>query len=168
MATAEELLDVAQGVLDAAISGPAALRRATSTAYYALFHLLISEATINWEQTEFRPLLGRVFSHGTMKSACEKVPGVNAKKLKQSPTVPFEQRTPSDHLRVVAETFIQTQERREIADYDMTPQWNRNDAAVQIEQVAEAFRSWNAIRQEPESQRFLVLLMGPKQRSSRA
>ena len=33
----------------------ASLRRAVSTAYYALFHLLISEATLNWKRVDQRP-----------------------------------------------------------------------------------------------------------------
>jgi len=34
----------------------ASLRRAVSTAYYALFHLLISEAASNWKRVEHRAL----------------------------------------------------------------------------------------------------------------
>ena len=47
----------------------AGLRRAVSTAYYSLFHLLISEATSNWSRAEQRPALGRIFEHGKMKNA---------------------------------------------------------------------------------------------------
>jgi len=47
------------------------LRRSVSTAYYALFHLLISEATLNWARPELRPMLGRLFDHGPMCSASE-------------------------------------------------------------------------------------------------
>jgi hypothetical protein len=75
MAIAEELLELAQATLANQHSGEAALRRASSTAYYAMFHLLIGEATANWAAFQWRPLLGRVFEHGKMKSACEKVPG---------------------------------------------------------------------------------------------
>lgn len=39
----------------------ASLRRAISTSYYALFHLLISEATRNWKQSSQRPALGPIF-----------------------------------------------------------------------------------------------------------
>jgi hypothetical protein len=35
----------------------ASLRRAVSTAYYALFHLLISEAVANWSRTNLRAAL---------------------------------------------------------------------------------------------------------------
>jgi uncharacterized protein (UPF0332 family) len=55
MAIADDLLELAQATVNAVGPGEAALRRATSTAYYALFHLLVNEATAN------RPLFGRVF-----------------------------------------------------------------------------------------------------------
>ncbi len=37
----------------------ASLRRAVSTAYYALFYLLISEAVVNWNRPRLRDALGR-------------------------------------------------------------------------------------------------------------
>jgi len=161
MAFADELLDLARRIaaLDGENPQQASLRRAISTAYYALFHLVIGEATANWSQSELRPLLGRVFEHGKMKQACSRVSGV------QSEIPPFEKRlTPEDHLRAVAKTFIQAQEQRENADYDVALQWSRQDVEAQIESVADAFRSWIAIRDQPDAQEFLVLLLGPKQR----
>jgi hypothetical protein len=168
MAIAQELLDHAQAVLDSTRPSEAALRRASSTAYYALFHLLIGEATANWARSQWRPLLGRVFEHGKMKGACSSVPGVNAKPQGKLPKIPFVQRTSTDHLRIVAETFILAQECRELADYETSSTWKLSDAAVQVERVADAFRSWKVISTEPEAQQLLVLMLGPKQRASRA
>src|SRR5579859_5592687 len=51
----------------------ASLRRAVSTAYYALFHLLISEAVSNWSRVSLRTALGRAFDHNTMKAASNRV-----------------------------------------------------------------------------------------------
>jgi len=48
----------------------ASLRRAISTAYYALFHLLISEAILSWKRVEDRDDLARMFEHTNMKTAC--------------------------------------------------------------------------------------------------
>jgi hypothetical protein len=159
MGIAEELLDLARVVLSAADSGEAGLRRATSTACYALFHLLIRDATAN------RPLFGRIFEHGKMKAACGKVPGVGRLRPLE---ISFEQRTPADHLRFVAESFVEAQETREFADYDLSATWTREDLEAQVLRVADAFRSWGVIREELEAQKFLVLLLEPKQRASRA
>lgn len=53
----------------------ASLRRAISTAYYAIFHLLIHAAATNFarkpERTKLRNLLSRTFDHGEMKTACD-------------------------------------------------------------------------------------------------
>ena len=38
----------------------------------------------------------------------------------------------------------------------------------QVLQVADAFKSWKAVREALEAQKFLVLLLDPKQRGSRA
>lgn len=74
MAFPDDLLGLAQQLAGLHPEGPhqASLRRAVSTAYYALFHLLISEATENWAPPELRAILGRCFDHGTMLTASEK------------------------------------------------------------------------------------------------
>jgi hypothetical protein len=161
MSIANELLELAQAALNAGGITEAALRRATSTAYYAMFHLLVGEATAN------RPLFGRVFEHGKMKAACIQIPGVSPRPKKQQPEIPFELRTSADHLRVVALTFVRSQEFREFADYDLSTAWTREDLEVQVSEVTDAFRSWSVIREELEAQKFLVLLLEPKQRASR-
>jgi hypothetical protein len=47
----------------------ASLRRAVSTAYYALFHLLVEDAALRWDgSAEARGGVERAFQHGSMKS----------------------------------------------------------------------------------------------------
>lgn len=50
MGFAEDLLEIAQHLATLYPENPrqASLRRAVSTAYYAIFHLLIFETTLNW------------------------------------------------------------------------------------------------------------------------
>src|SRR5208282_4642032 len=63
----------------------ASLRRAVSSSYYALFHLLVSEATRNWKQAHQRPALGRYFEHGKMANASNKQKGDCNKFINSSP-----------------------------------------------------------------------------------
>jgi hypothetical protein len=49
------------------------LRRAVSTAYYALFHLLIADFTANWHVRGERARLGRMFEHRKMSGATLKL-----------------------------------------------------------------------------------------------
>jgi hypothetical protein len=51
----------------------ASLRRAVSTAYYALFHLLIRDAVLNWKRNDQRAALARAFDHGPMKKASQRI-----------------------------------------------------------------------------------------------
>ena len=64
MAFADDLLALAQDISDLPSTGrrQATIRRAISTAYYALFHLLILEATLNWARPELRPILAKLAS----------------------------------------------------------------------------------------------------------
>lgn len=133
------------------------LRRAVSTAYYALFHFVINEATSVWSHDETRPVLARVFEHGRMKALCDKTCG-SIKDL-----TPFDQRTSDDHLRAFAKIFIRAQQAREDADYDTTSQWTLANVVDHIELIAEAIRSWEAIREETAARQFLVQLFGPRQ-----
>ena len=110
MAYAEELLELAQELASLHPDSPRqpSLRRAVSTAYYALFHLLISEATANWRRPELRAALGRVFDHGPMKQAADKkVMEVNNYLKTKPPEGP--EKTIALHLRNVAETCGEAQ-----------------------------------------------------------
>jgi uncharacterized protein (UPF0332 family) len=131
----------------------ASLRRAVSTAYYALFHLLISEAVANWNRVNLRAALGRAFDHNTMKAA--------SNRLKDSRQFPFRGEDPSmvGALKTVAETFTQLQEKRHIADYDNAAFWTRTEALSQVKSVEQAFNTWKAIRNERIAQAYLVSLM---------
>src|SRR5437660_11994768 len=85
----------------------ASLRRAISSTYYALFHLLIAEAVSKWKITAQRPQLSRIFEHGRMNAASERV--LNFK------IFPFTGQQPAvvAHLKKVATTFSKLYEYRQ-------------------------------------------------------
>jgi hypothetical protein len=165
MAFPDDLLELAQDLADLHVGSPhqASLRRAVSTAYYAIFHLLISEATANWARPELRAILGRCFDHGPMKTASEtKVSQINTA-FKENPPEGAET-TVAVHLRTVANAFIQAQQRRNDADYNMAKEWTPVEVDKQIASVNEAFKTWSMIREEAVAQAYLVLLLGTKER----
>jgi len=131
----------------------ASLRRAVSTAYYALFHLLISEAVANWSRKNLRAALGRAFDHNTMKAA--------SNRIQDRRQFPFSGKDPAvvAALNTVAKTFAQLQEKRHTADYDNTTFWTRTDALAQVKSAEQAFRAWNPIRREQIAQEYLVSLV---------
>jgi len=123
----------------------ASLRRAVSTAYYALFHLLIHEATLNWRRVDQRALFARFFEHGKMRSASKKQADDLNAFFKTNPTAGNQLET-AQHLHLVADTLVEAQQLRHTADYDGATIWARIEVVGLIERVESAFKSWQAIR----------------------
>jgi hypothetical protein len=105
MAFADDLLEQAYHLANMDVGEPkqASLRRAVSTAYYALFHLLIDEAVGNWTVVRQRSILARTFDHGKMKKVCED--HVNQFFSSGSPAAGLQ-------LMKVAQTFAMLQQKR--------------------------------------------------------
>lgn len=134
----------------------ASLPRAVSTAYYALFHLLIGAACSNWSQGALRTRLSRAFDHQTMKAA--------SNRIQNTQQFPFSSEDPSTvaDLRTVGKAFTQLQEKRHIADYDNTTFWTRTDALKQVKSAEQAFQAWNRVKREPIAQEYLISLIVKK------
>src|SRR6266700_1726681 len=82
------------------------MRRAISTAYYAVFHLLVEDFVQHWEFEDQRARLARMFNHQKMRDASF------TPKDKKSPT-------PAENLLIdVIEAFGQLQAARHRADSD--------------------------------------------------
>lgn len=156
MSFAQDLLDQAYHLVDMDEGEPkqASLRRAISTAYYAVFHLLIDEAVSNWAIERQRSVLARTFDHGRMKKVCEE--HVQQFRSAGSP----EQ---GEKLMKVARTFSILQQQRHTADYDSAVVWDRTNATSQIDLADQAFRNWEEIRQTEAAQDYLLSLFLSKQ-----
>lgn len=151
MAFPDDLLEQARHLATRETKRPkqASLRRSVSTAYYALFHLLTTEAVANWKIASQRARLARIFEHGRMKDASVRAAGAARK---------VEDANVAAHLRNVAKAFIQLYENRQVADYDNATQWTRSEVLEQINLVDRAFKGWRAIREEPLAADFLLSL----------
>ena len=108
MAFHDELLELA---FDLATSqskqNQAYYRRAISTAYYAVFHLLINQAVEHWDDPESRGALVRVFDHAHMRRVSPQVESAN-----------FAGAHPAliERMKLVCGTFVHLQGRRHRAD----------------------------------------------------
>jgi uncharacterized protein (UPF0332 family) len=153
MPFAEDLLQLAYDLAgtDTSDSNQASLRRAVSTAYYALFHLLIDEAVSKWTVERQRSVLARTFEHSKMKGSCDEV----VKIVKGGGSLPSE-------LNIVAKNFIQLQHYRHTADYDNSKEWSRTDVVNVLTLATEAFQAWMEIRESDAAQDFVLLLFLPK------
>jgi hypothetical protein len=136
-----------------------ALRRAVSTAYYALFHLLIEDAGQRWQGSpESITGLERGFNHGSMKNASLQFKGskwVDWHGVEQS--VPME-------LQRVAMAFVELQEDRNLADYNNHETWSVTDVTTVLNTATAAFSQWDFIRTDPMACNYLIAMLLGKQR----
>lgn len=144
-----DLLDAAAGLLAAKPSTEAAARRAVSTAYYALFHLLIEESCNCWGVSGHRLRLGRQFEHKRMRDASAEF---SRKYLQSSDLV---ERT----LGTIADTFVRAQQSRHKADYDLTSTISHVDAAWEVYSIELTFSDWEKIKSEALAQDYLYALL---------
>lgn len=144
MPLAEDLLEQAERLarLERRKPKQASLRRAISTAYYALFHLLVAEAAANWKHRPHRAALGRSLDHGKMKTASLKAA-----------------RSSNAGLRTVAKSFVELQERRHLADYDSALRLSRSDALRAVRVAEGAFQNWEAVRSQGIAKDYLLAFL---------
>src|SRR5580698_4496789 len=156
MGIADELLALAGHL--ATSSSPAfeqaSFRRSVSTAYYALFHLLIKEAAQRWDgSAEARLGLERAFKHNNMREISEAVSKGSWKSW----------RTPQlfvpPELKQLADAFIGLQEARHVADYDNTRIWTSTEVESRLTQARTAFRNWQKIGTNPAAHEYLLALL---------
>lgn len=128
----------------------ARVRRAISTAYYALYGFLMKEVSDRVVGTESRLLVrrrmfARMMSHAGMKAAFEKV----RSRTLDTAVGAFLQRPPAattvpGFARDLAIVFCDAQAKRHDADYDMNAALSEADAALLIRRVDQAITQWSA------------------------
>jgi hypothetical protein len=165
MAYPDDLLQFAQDIanLHSDEAHQPSLRRAVSTGYYALFHLLISDAVANCTDAQFRATLSRIFDHGPMKQASDRKLSELNDFFDRRP-LEGSDRTIKYHLYNVAETFSQAQQDRNDADYNLLREWQPTQVSLLLEGIADAFQSWNAIRHEPVGRDYLISMLPSRER----
>ena len=129
------------------------MRRAVSAAYYALFHLLTSEAAGNWKNINQQARFARMLDRGKMKNASSKISNQKA------PTDPalvliF------DNLKLVTDNFVTLQQERHRADYDNSKVWSGTQVFEAIIQAQDAMKAWMGIRNDEMAQDYLLDLLG--------
>ena|SRR5437660_1690705 len=131
----------------------ATLRRAVSTAYYGLFHFHIEESTALLFGTGqgdaiFRQLAARAFVHGKMRSACAEFIKPNPQHV-HALLQPFWAQlgiANNPHVQLIAQTFIDLQDDRHTADYDLSVSFSRQDALNAATRAEAAVNAWRQLR----------------------
>lgn len=137
----------------------ATLKRCISTAYYAVFSLLVHAASSmlagnSAGRKELRGYVARAFSHNEMAEACKGFAGGNLNKgLK-----PCLQSISTD-LKDIAATFRSLQQSRHDADYNILQRPKKTDARQAIQDAKRVFLSWDQVKGTDEARIFLLALL---------
>jgi len=172
----DDLIGLAKTIaeLDSKKPRQANLRRAVSTAYYAVFHYLVDEAccaqigTQN-DQKEHRHALARAYVHTSMKDACKSFNGGALKGaiIKGLPRdangnypIPVE-------IRNIAGTFVELQEMRHQADYDLSERFRKAEVLKLIEQAKSHVEQFHKLAVSDTRKFFLACLWAYKELKNR-
>jgi hypothetical protein len=160
MALHDELLTLARFLVDRDPDAQieAELRRAVSTAYYALFHLLVHEATIRVVAIPaLRPRVARSFDRNVIKSVCQEYANLISNADGQYVTTAG-QLVP-EQLRDIASAFVPLQDARHQADYNTGATITHAQADLEVMRAEAAFLDWEATRGDPAADTFLAELL---------
>lgn len=156
MGLADDLLDQADDLSRKERTKPkqASLRRAVSTAYYALFHLLIDDASNRWSgEKSSRVGLARMFEHAGMAHA--------SRAFQKHSWMGFDGRNVPipPPIQKIALLFVTLQQDRHRADYNHATRFTRSDVQILVKDVRASFQHWAAIRKHPAADFYLMAML---------
>jgi hypothetical protein len=140
--------------LDARRPKQANLRRAVSSTYYALFHLLTSETSALYAvEPGLAPRINRTLNHQDMKKTSVLIGNDKLPKAVQPPVGGYT--TPAD-LKTVAKAFVDLQEARHKADYDLSQRFRRQEVLKYVQAARQAFEAWKWVRKTDDARLYLA------------
>jgi hypothetical protein len=113
--------------------------------------MLVSGASLD----SLRTLVARAFAHTTMNDACR---AFAATHLPRAVAAAATGPVPKD-LRDVAQAFVDLQEARYEADYDLAHRFSRSEAQALVDQAEQAFAAWQRVRGSTAAKAFLASLL---------
>jgi len=163
MVDVDHLLELAKDLADPPGAGAprqVVLRRAVSTAYYALFHALCGHAAgtfVAQNVPKARTLFYRSLEHGKCKERCKKL-GQNPLQTKEKAF--FARGAFGAPLRTVANSFVELQEWRHNCDYDPDYKIAKVEALQAVDEARNAIAELKAANAVERSQFLAYLLLG--------
>lgn len=151
--------------LDSTKPKQVSLRRAISSAYYAMFHYLVEESCriqigTSHAQAPYRNVLGRAFVHTVMKAACM---GFAGGTLKSNVTKGLPRDAAGNYaidpaIQKISEAFTNMQQKRNLADYDRSERFKRSEVLMQLEAARDAVAKFDALPMSDDKRFFLACL----------
>jgi hypothetical protein len=159
----DHLLELAASGLDAQAGGAprqVVLRRAVSSAYYALFHALLSAtaaAFVPAAQWKARVLFYRALDHGKTRERCKRAGQDPLPKEERSF---FEMQAFPPEVRRFCNEFISLQNLRNHCDYDPEFKITKEDASDAIDAASQAIADLRGADEGPRRLFLSYLLFG--------
>jgi hypothetical protein len=156
MSLHSDLLDQAEQLarLDLRRPKQANLRRAVSSAYYALFHLLASDASALYaEDPGLASRIIRTLNHADMKKVSTMIANNKLPRAVQAPGGGYQA---PNQLKSVANVFVMLQQARHEADYDLSRSFTRQETRAFVESARQAFDDWENVRKTDDARLYLA------------
>ena len=159
------LLEQAEALIEAPVAGPPRqvnLRRGVSTAYYAVFHFILTVAAdefigVTKRHNAHYSLVYRSVDHRTLRELCEEA-------IKTSPKEKYIKYIPANGLGKNVQAFaaatLELQKKRHSADYDPSYRVKTSDVKLTIETARSAIRRFN-LASPKRKKAFVTLLLFP-------
>ena len=160
LAVARLLLNPFQG----ATPSDAQLRRAVSTAYYAVFHAVVRAGTARFmgadsETSAGYALLYRGFNHGRIKTVCD---GLAAGTMSRSLQQQLGRAHISQGMRDFASAFPALQEARHLADYDASIRFELSDVTALVGAAEAAVAALEQAEPAEKADVLALMLVNPR------
>ena len=169
MSLARDLLAQAQMLATREPKKPrqASLRRAISSAYYALFQLLVDAASrqlvSGLDNTRLRHRVARSFRHNEMKNTCKDVAQWRANNPPKRFAGLLDAQPTAEWVRV-AEAFVELQQARHNADYNVETKFSRDDVVTLIRTADRAFEAFDALDKTGAERRIFLAALAFSER----
>jgi uncharacterized protein (UPF0332 family) len=133
------------------------LRRAVSSAYYALFHLLASEASALYAtEPGMAARIGRTLNHTEMKKASAMIANDKLPRGLQPPGGGYS--SPAD-LKKVANAFVSLLQARHEADYDLSRTFRRQEVLASVQLANGAIEAWDRVKRTDAARVYLACFL---------
>jgi hypothetical protein len=147
------------------------LRRAVSSAYYALFHGLIAQATQRTmgagnDREADRYSVSRWYAHREIRAVCQWVVNRSAGRTVPDGVAALLDTPPPD-LVAVAELFLALQQARHAADYDHMVELTLADTRAHVDTARDALGRLPRLSGDRVYDNYLMLLLGGPKIASR-
>ncbi len=131
------------------------LRRAISTAYYALFHLLTIDAARLFvkDDLEMASRVARSFNHANLRDVSNEFKNNQLPKSIRPPDVSV---VILPGLKSVASSFSKLQQARHMADYNLSQTIRRRVALSFVGEAQSAFANWLIVKGSDQARLYLA------------